>query len=114
MATTSNTQVRLARRPSGWPDESNFEIVTSDVVPPGEGELLVRSHYLSLDPYMRGRMNDTKSYAAKVEIGDVMIGGAVGEVVESRNPKFAKGDFVVGSFGWQEYATSNGAGVMKV
>jgi NADPH-dependent curcumin reductase CurA len=108
-----NTQVLLARRPHGWPDESNFEIVETPIPTPADGELLVRSHYLSLDPYMRGRMNDAKSYAAKVEIGDVMIGGAVGEVIESKNPKYAKGDFVVGTFGWQEYAIAKG-GILKV
>ena len=74
----------------------------------------MRSHWLSLDPYMRGRMNDAKSYAAKTELGDVMIGGAVGEVMASKNERFRVGDFLVGTFGWQEYAVSNGAGVMKV
>jgi NADPH-dependent curcumin reductase len=109
-----NTQVLPASRPNGWPTEASFEIVESAIPSPGEGELLVRSHYLSLDPYMRGRMNDRKSYAAKVEIGQVMIGGAVGEVLESNNAKFKKGDYVVGTFGWQEYALSNGTGIMKV
>jgi NADPH-dependent curcumin reductase CurA len=110
----TNTQVLLASRPSGWPTEANFKIVETPVPSPKAGELVVRTHYLSLDPYMRGRMNDAKSYAAKVELGDVMVGGAVGEVIESQNPKFAKGDYVVGAFGWQEYALSSGAGLMKV
>ncbi len=74
----------------------------------------MRNHYLSLDPYMRGRMNDSKSYAAPQALGAVMLGGTVGEVVESRNPKWKAGDKVVAGFGWQEYGTSNGAGMQKV
>src|ERR1700723_27784 len=109
-----NTQVLLASRPEGWPTEANFRIQEAPVPEPKDGEILVRSHWLSLDPYMRGRMNDAKSYAAKVEIGDVMVGGAIGEVVASKNAAFREGDFLVGSFGWQEYAVSNGAGTMKV
>jgi NADPH-dependent curcumin reductase CurA len=112
--TTTNTQILFARRPKGWPDESCFEIAERPIPTAGDGEIVVRVHYLSLDPYMRGRMNEGKSYAARLEIGDVMIGGAIGEIVESRHAKLAKGDFVVGAFGWQEYAKSNGAGVMKV
>ncbi|MGO8995624.1 MAG: NADP-dependent oxidoreductase [Polyangiaceae bacterium] len=110
----TNTQVLLASRPEGWPTEANFRIVESPVPDPKDGEVLVRVHWLSLDPYMRGRMNDAKSYASKVEIGDVMVGGAVGEVVSSKNPGYRAGEFVVGIFGWQEYAVSNGAGLMKV
>jgi len=112
--TTTNTRVLLASRPEGWPTEANFRIEEAPVPEPKDGELLVRSHWLSLDPYMRGRMNDAKSYAAKVELGDVMVGGAVGEVISSRSAKYKAGDFVVGAFGWQEYAVSNGAGIMKV
>ena len=114
MSSAHNTQVLLDSRPRGWPTEANFRIVETPIPEPGEGELLVRVHWLSLDPYMRGRMNDGKSYAAKVELGEVMIGGAVGEVVRSNNPAFKEGDFLVGSFGWQEYALSKGNGVMKV
>jgi hypothetical protein len=109
-----NTRVLLASRPEGWPIEANFRIEEVPLVEPRDGELLVRSHWLSLDPYMRGRMNDAKSYAPKVEIGDVMVGGAVGEVLASKNGAYKVGDFVVGSFGWQTHAVSNGAGVMKV
>src|SRR5947209_11181833 len=103
----NNTQVLLARRPAGWPDESTFAIVETPIPTPGDGEILVRGRFLSLDPYMRGRMNDAKSYAPKVEIGQVMVGGVVGEVIASKHPKLAVGDVVVGSFGWQEYAVSN-------
>ncbi len=109
-----NKQVLLAHRPEGWVKESDFSIVETEAPQPGDGQFLVKSLFLSLDPYMRGRMNDSKSYAAKVEIGDVMVGGAVGEVVASNHPKFPVGQAVVGSFGWQEYAVSSGAGVMKV
>jgi NADPH-dependent curcumin reductase CurA len=109
-----NLQVRLASRPSGWPTESNFALVESEVPAPGEGQLVVRVVWLSLDPYMRGRMNDAKSYAPKVELDEVMVGATVGEVVASRHPAFAAGDFVVGGFGWQQLALSDGRGVMKV
>ena len=108
-----NTRILLASRPKGWPTEDNFKIEEVAVPDPKDGELLVRVHYLSLDPYMRGRMNDAKSYAAKVELGDVMIGGGIGEVVASKNERYAKGDFVLGAFGWQEYAVANGQGLMK-
>jgi NADPH-dependent curcumin reductase CurA len=112
--TARNTKITLASRPHGWPSEDNFAVVEADVPEPRDGELLVRVHYLSLDPYMRGRMNDAKSYAAKVEIGDVMVGGTVGEVVSSKHPGFSPGDFVAANLGWQEYGVTNGAGVYKV
>jgi hypothetical protein len=111
---TENRRVVLASRPTGWVTEGNFRLETAPVPKPKEGELLVKSLWLSLDPYMRGRMNDTKSYAAKQEIDEVMIGGAVGEVVESRNAKFAVGDKVVGMLGWQQYACTNGVGLNKI
>jgi len=110
----TNVQVLLASRPTGWVEESNFNIVERPIPKPGPGELLVRNHWLSLDPYMRGRMNEGKSYAAPVEIGQVMVGGAVGEVVESANPRFKPGEFVVGPLGWQLYALSTGDGLVKV
>src|SRR5690242_4700913 len=97
-----NMQVILASRPVGWVTEDNFNIVENDITRPGEGQLLMKNHYLSLDPYQRGRMNDAKSYAAKVELGEVMEGGTVSEVVESNNPKFQPGDFVVSRGGWQK------------
>jgi len=108
---TKNLQVLLASRPTGPVEESNFKIVESDIPKPGGGEVLVKNLWLSLDPYMRGRMNAAKSYAKYVEIGDVMVGGTVGQVIESNNPKFRIGDHVVGSLGWQLYAISNGEGL---
>jgi leukotriene B4 12-hydroxydehydrogenase/15-oxo-prostaglandin 13-reductase len=109
-----NKRVVLASRPSGWVSEDNFRIETSPVPQPREGEVLVKNLWLSLDPYMRGRMNDAKSYAARQEIGEVMIGGTVGEVIESKNPKFAAGDKVLGMLGWQQYGVSGGAGLNKI
>ena len=109
-----NRQFVLASRPVGFPKESDFNLVESPIPAPQAGEILVRAHYLSVDPYMRGRMNDVKSYAKPVQIGEVMTGGVVGEVIESNHPGFKAGDFVTGQFGWQEFATSNGAGARKV
>jgi NADPH-dependent curcumin reductase CurA len=109
-----NKQILLAARPTGAVDESHFSIVESDIPHAGEGEMVVRAHYLSLDPYMRGRMDNEKSYAAKAELGKVMVGGVAGEVIESRHDKFAAGDFVVAPLGWQQYGVSNGTGVRKV
>jgi len=105
---TQNQQILLDNRPQGEAVESNFRLVRTEVPALRDGEVLVRHHYLSLDPYMRGRMNDSKSYAASQPLGEVMIGGTVGEVVESRNPKFAAGDQVVGMGGWQEYSVVDG------
>lgn len=100
----SNTRVLLDNRPQGEATASNFRLDTVTTPALGEGEVLVRHHYLSLDPYMRGRMNDAKSYAAPQPLGEVMIGGTVGEVVESRHPRFSPGDPVVGMGGWQQYS----------
>ena len=111
---TQNTQVLLISRPEGWASESNFKVVQSPVASPNDGELLVKNHYLSLDPYMRGRMNAVKSYTKYQELNEVMTGGTVAEVVESKHPKFNVGDFVVTMSGWQQYAISNGEGLMKV
>ncbi len=99
-----NRQIRLASRPRGAPTQANFEIVETPIPEPGEGEALTRTLFLSLDPYMRGRMNETKSYSAPVPIGGVMVGQTVGEVVVSRDPGFAAGDIVVGFGNWQDYA----------
>jgi NADPH-dependent curcumin reductase CurA len=111
---STHRQVRLASRPTGYPSASDFRIVDASVPEPGTGELLVRVVYLSLDPYMRGRMSDARSYVPPVALGDVMEGGAVGEVVRSNHPGFGAGDVVEGRFGWQEYAVSGGKGVRKV
>jgi NADPH-dependent curcumin reductase CurA len=109
-----NQRVVLASRPSGWVTESNFRVESVPVPKPKDGEVLVKNLWLSLDPYMRGRMNDSKSYAAKQELDHVMIGGTVGEVLESKNPKFKPGDVVLGMFGWQEYGLSDGKGLNKI
>jgi NADPH-dependent curcumin reductase CurA len=109
-----NLQVLLARRPAGWVSEGDFRIVESDIPRPREGEALVRNRYLSLDPYMRMRMDAGKSYAPPVEVGEVMVGGGVGEILESRDSRFSKGDIVTGSFGWQLFCVAPGAGLRKV
>ena len=102
--TIVNRQIQLASRPEGEPVASNFRLVEQPLGPLADGQVLVRHEWLSLDPYMRGRMNDAKSYAAPQPLDQVMIGGTAGEVVESRNPHFQVGDKVVGMGGWQEYA----------
>jgi NADPH-dependent curcumin reductase CurA len=101
-----NTRILLDSRPHGEPTPDNFRFETVPVPAPAEGEVLLRTIYLSLDPYMRGRMNDAKSYAAPVELGAVMEGGTVCEVVESRDPGLAPGDIVLAHGGWQEYAVA--------
>jgi NADPH-dependent curcumin reductase CurA len=109
-----NQQITLAARPVGFPKESDFKLVESALPTPGPGEMLIRALYLSVDPYMRGRMSSAKSYAPSVELGGVMVGGVVGQVVESRHPQFAPGEIVQGDFGWQQYAVSDGKAVRKV
>ncbi|MDI1273547.1 NADP-dependent oxidoreductase [Polaromonas sp.] len=99
-----NQQILLDNRPTGEAVASNFKLVSSDTQALTDGQVLVRHHFMSLDPYMRGRMNDAKSYAQPQALGQVMGGGTAGEVVESKNPKFAVGDKVVGMGGWQEYS----------
>ena len=103
-----NKQWLLASRPKGEATVDNFRLVETPVPALADGQVLVRHHYLSLDPYMRMRMNDAKSYAAPQALDAVMIGGTVGEVAESRHPKFAAGDKVVGMGGWQQYAVVDG------
>jgi NADPH-dependent curcumin reductase len=105
--TTTNLQIHLASRPTGEPSAANFRLVEAalpDASQLAAGRVLVRHHFLSLDPYMRGRMNDGKSYAVPQPLDQVMGGGTVGEVVASNNPAFAAGDKVVGMGGWQQYA----------
>ena len=109
-----NKQVLLAARPRGAVEAGDFRIVESDVPAVGEGEFLVRAHYLSLDPYMRGRMDDVKSYAKKAEVGEVMVGTAVGEIIESRHEKYKVGDYVETRTGWQLYGKSDGGGVRRI
>jgi len=109
-----NRQITLAARPVGYPQESDFALVETPVPEPGPGQVLVRSQWLSLDPYMRGRMSTTRSYAKATEIGDVMTGQVVGEVVESHDGRFSPGDLVVGQLGWQEYAVARGGALRKI
>ena len=112
--TTLNHQVRLAARPVGLPKRTDFSFTEEPAGEPGDGEFLVKVLHVSLDPAMRGWMNDARSYVPPVAIGEVMRAGAVGRVVASRHPAFAVGDHVSGLFGVQEYAVSNGQGVIPV
>ena len=112
--TLMNRQWLLAERPVGAFDENTFRLVETPVPEPGEGEFLVRNIWLSVDPYMRGRMNAGKSYAKPVEVGAVMEGGTVGEVIESNHPDFAVDDIVDERLGWQEYAVTRGRGARKI
>jgi NADPH-dependent curcumin reductase CurA len=109
-----NRQILLAARPVGFPKESDFRLQETPIPEPGEGEFLVGVRWLSVDPYMRGRMNEERSYAPSVNLGEVMVGGAAGRVLKSRNAHFAEGDYVMGMFNWQEYALSDGKGVRKL
>src|SRR6185437_12277334 len=113
MAST-NRQILLKSRPTGMPGVENFETVERPMPEPGEGEVLMRTLYLSLDPYMRGRMSDAKSYAKPAELGRPMVGGTVGEVVSSRVPGFRPGDIALGYGGWQEYWTQPAAALRKL
>ena len=104
-----NKQIHLDNRPTGEAVASNFRLVLAETPALQDGQVLVRHHFLSLDPYMRGRMNDAKSYAQPQPLGQTMQGGTVGEVIESRSPKFAVGDKVVGMGGWQQYSVVDAA-----
>jgi NADPH-dependent curcumin reductase CurA len=109
-----NRQFKLAAVPSGMPKESDFRLVSEPRPEPGDGQFLIKTAFWSVDPYMRGRITGIKTYADPVLVGDLMQGGTVGEIVESKNPKFAVGDFVVGMWGWQEYAVADEKGVQKL
>lgn len=111
---THNRRFVLAERPKGEPNDDTLRLETVDIPTPGEGEMLLRNEYLSLDPYMRGRMSDAPSYAPPVEIDEVMVGGTVSQVVTSNVDAFEKGDWVVAYGGWQDYAVSNGKGVINL
>ncbi len=114
MSTRTNRQVLLNAHPVGFPVDTDFQMVETPMPEPGDGELLIRTIYLSLDPYMRGRMNPGPSYVVGVEPGGVMTARTVAQVVESRHDGFAEGDFVQSGNGWQEYAVSDGQGVRKL
>jgi NADPH-dependent curcumin reductase CurA len=109
-----NRRIVLASRPEGEPTPENFRLETVPVPTIGPGQVLLRTHWLSLDPYMRGRMSAAKSYAKPVEIGDVMEAGTVSEIVASENPGFSVGDIVLSHSGWQVYAISDGKGMRKL
>ena len=109
-----NRKFVLAERPRGEPDDNTLRLGTEAVPTPGKGQMLLRNEYLSLDPYMRGRMSDAPSYAAQVEIGAVMVGGTVAQVVSSDVGGFAAGDWVQAFGGWQDYALSDGTGVINM
>lgn len=110
----TNMQVLLAERPQGMPGPEHFRVHESPAPTPGSGEMLIRTIWLSVDPYMRGRISGAPSYAAPVEVGDVMVGGVVGEVIESNHPDFSVSDFVEGRIGWQKFGVSDGQGMRKI
>lgn len=103
MSSIASREVRLASRPRGLPTAGNFTLAQVELEPPQDGQVLVRNLFVSVDPYMRGRMNDGKSYVPSFELGKPLDGGAVGEVIESRAKEFKRGDAVTSSFGWREY-----------
>jgi NADPH-dependent curcumin reductase CurA len=111
--TPTNRRVTLANRPQGFPKKSDFGLDETPVPEPGPGEVLVRARWLSVDPYQRGRMNEARSYAVPLQLGEVITAQAVGEVAESRDGRFSNGDLVVGQLGWQEYAIAR-AGTLRL
>lgn len=104
-------QWQLAARPQGWPTETDFQLAEVDKPTAGDGQVVIKTAFVSVDPYMRGRMNEARAYADPFEIGEAIYGGAAGEVVESKNDRFAVGDQVVGMWGWQEYGLSDGTDI---
>ena len=109
-----NRQILLVKRPIGIPDESCFKLVTSSIPTPANGQLLLRTRFLSVDPYMRGRMNDRKSYVPPFQLNEVLNGGVVAEVIESKSNNFVKEDYVVGNLGWQDYSIAGEKEVRKI
>ena len=114
MVPVTSREIRLVARPQGVPDEGLFEVVETDVPDPADGQILIRNAYLSVDPYMRGRMNDRRSYVAPYALGEAMTGGAVGRVAASRNGDWPEGTWVLHSLGWREWALSDGHGLWPV
>ncbi|SER25403.1 hypothetical protein SAMN04487944_10285 [Gracilibacillus ureilyticus] len=109
-----NKQILLAKRPKGTPDKDTFKFAVKDIIKPRSGEVLIRTLYVSVDPYMRGRMIDAPSYVAPFELNKVIDGGAIGEVVTSESSHFSEGDIVIGGFGWQTYYTAKEDEVRKI
>src|SRR3954469_18372999 len=114
MTADKNRQILLASRPRGEPTPDDFRLVEAELPEPGPGQMLLRTIYLSLDPYMRGRMKAGPSYAPPVEVGGIMEGGTVCAVVKSNHAQFRPGDILLAGTGWQEYALSDGQGVRKI
>src|SRR4051812_22808539 len=114
MSAHKSREIRLARRPEGMPRPTDFELAETEISGPGEGQVLVRNIYMSVDPYMRGRMVDRESYVPPFQVGQPLSGGAVGQVVESKNPGFARGDYVSNFSGWQEWFVSSGGDLTKI
>jgi NADPH-dependent curcumin reductase CurA len=114
MAATVSREIRLKNRPVGLPSEHDFELGTVPVPTPGAGEVLVRNLYMSVDPYMRGRMIEQPSYVEPFQLGQPLDGGCVGQVMESNGGKFQAGDYVLGRKGWREYYVSDGAELSKI
>jgi NADPH-dependent curcumin reductase CurA len=108
------TRILLAKRPDGVPDDGCLSLERADLPEPAEGQLLLRVIYLSLDPYVRGRMNDAESYAPPMRLGDVIVGGTVCEVMASRHPDYAVGEIVLSYSGWQSHALSDGTGLRRI
>ena len=114
MTDMKSKEIRLKKRPIGLPNESDFELAESTVPPVGERQILIQNIYMSVDPYMRSRMMDRKSYLPPFKLGQPLDGGCVGRVVESKNEQFQAGDFVLGMSGWREYFISDGRGIFKI
>jgi NADPH-dependent curcumin reductase CurA len=112
--TNRNREIRLVARPQGVPDESLFELAESPLAEPADGQLLIRNSFISVDPYMRGRMSDVRSYVAPFTLGEAMSGGAVGRVEASRNPDWQEGDWVKHMLGWREWSLSDGHGLQRI
>src|SRR5438105_14088634 len=109
-----NRRIALAKRPTGFPEESDFALEETEIPEPQAGEVLVRARYVSLDPYQRGRMSEARSYAQPLELGDVITSQTLGEDVESRDPRFEPGQLVIGQLGWQEYAVARAGTLRRV
>ena len=107
-------EIRLVARPQGFPDENLFEVAETSIPDPSDGQVLIRNAYFSVDPYMRPRMNDVRSYVAPFTLGEAMTGGAVGRVASSQNPRYAEGDWVLHQLGWREWALSDGSALRKL
>jgi NADPH-dependent curcumin reductase CurA len=114
MSSGLNREIHLAARPQGWPTLDTFALVETPIPEPTEGQVLVRNIFMSVDPYMRGRMNAARSYAPPYAVGQVLYGGAVGQVVASHTPAFAVGDIVLSNNGWREFFVSDGHGLGRI